>query len=134
MTELNKTTETTDARRLALVAAAQRQWIDALTDLGGRNTLLYFKDSRAGTLDLACADPDATERFEKAGSTRLTPSVPAAHRASAPPSAILTSSAPPAPPQHLQHLLTLPAPVLPQSLPARKSLPVSPAPSDQPPP
>jgi hypothetical protein len=40
-----------DARRLALVAAAQRQWIDGLTDLGGRNTLLYYKDRRAGTLD-----------------------------------------------------------------------------------
>ena len=49
LTELNKTTETTDACCLALVAAAQRQWIDALTDLGGRNTLLYYKDRRAGT-------------------------------------------------------------------------------------
>ena len=61
-----------DARRLALVAAAQRQWIDALTDLGGRNTLLYYKDRRAGTLDLADADPDAVERFEKTGRARLT--------------------------------------------------------------
>jgi hypothetical protein len=41
-----------DARRLALVAAAQRQWVDGLTDLGGRNTLLYYKDRRASTLDL----------------------------------------------------------------------------------
>ena len=49
MTEQNETTETNDARRLELVAAAQRQWIDALTDLGGRNTLLYYKDRRAGT-------------------------------------------------------------------------------------
>jgi very-short-patch-repair endonuclease len=61
-----------DARRLALVAAAQRQWIDGLTDLGGRNTLLYYKDRRAGTLDLAEADPDAVERFEKTGHVRLT--------------------------------------------------------------
>ncbi|HTR95633.1 MAG TPA: AAA domain-containing protein [Trebonia sp.] len=60
-----------DARRLALVAAAQRQWTDALTDLGGRNTLLYYKDRRAGTLDLANADPDAVERFEKSGHIRL---------------------------------------------------------------
>ena len=36
--------ETNDARRLELVAAAGRQWTDALTDLGGRNTLLYHKD------------------------------------------------------------------------------------------
>jgi very-short-patch-repair endonuclease len=61
-----------DARRAALVAAAQRQWIDLLTDLGGRNTLLYYKDRRAGTLDLADADPDAVERFEKTGHARLT--------------------------------------------------------------
>ena len=61
-----------DARRLSLVAAAQRQWIDGLTDLGGRNTLLYYKDRRAGTLDLADADPDAVERFEKTGHVRLT--------------------------------------------------------------
>src|SRR5215469_10103015 len=65
-------TEPFDARRLELVTAAQRQWIDALTDLGGRNTLLYYKDRRAGTLDLADADPDMLERFEKNGSIRLT--------------------------------------------------------------
>jgi very-short-patch-repair endonuclease len=64
--------ELAEARRLALVAAAQRQWTDALTDLGGRNTLLYYKDRRAGTLDLADADPDAVERFEKSGHIRLT--------------------------------------------------------------
>src|SRR6516165_1662350 len=61
-----------DARRLELVAAAGRQWTDALTDLGGRNTLLYYKDRRAGTLDLTYADPGATERFEKTGTTKLT--------------------------------------------------------------
>ena len=65
-------TEDDGSRRLELVAAAQRQWIDGLTDLGGRNTLLYFKDRRAGTLDLADADPEAIERFEKSGSIRLT--------------------------------------------------------------
>jgi very-short-patch-repair endonuclease len=66
-----------EAKRLGLVAAAQRQWIDALTDLGGRNTLLYYKDRRAGTLDLALADPDAVERFEKTGRARLTKLFPA---------------------------------------------------------
>jgi hypothetical protein len=64
--------EPNDSRRLELVAAAQRQWIDALTDLGGRNTLLYFKDRRAGTLDLAGADPEMLERFIRTGSARLT--------------------------------------------------------------
>ncbi|HZR53986.1 MAG TPA: AAA domain-containing protein [Streptosporangiaceae bacterium] len=65
-------TETTDSRRLALVAAAQQQWIAALTDLGGRNTLLYYKDRRAGTLDLADADPEALEKFLRTGNIKLT--------------------------------------------------------------
>src|SRR5215469_8459168 len=65
-------TEPNDARRLELTLAAQRQWIDALTDLGGRNTLLYYKDRPAGTLDLADADPEAVERLEKTGAIRLT--------------------------------------------------------------
>ena len=69
---MSEPSEVNDARRLELIAAAQRQWIDALTDLGGRNTLLYYKDRRAGTLDLASADPDVLERFEKTGRARLT--------------------------------------------------------------
>ena len=69
---MTQSNDTNDANRLKLVAAAQRQWIDALTDLGGRNTLLYYKDRRAGTLDLAAADPDVLERFEKTGTTKLT--------------------------------------------------------------
>jgi hypothetical protein len=64
--------ESLDSRRLALVSAAQQRWIAALTDLGGRNTLLYYKDRRAGTLDLAQADPEALDRFTRTGSTRLT--------------------------------------------------------------
>jgi hypothetical protein len=51
-----------DARRAGLVAAAQDRWAEALTDLGGRNTLLYYKDRRAGTLDLAAAAPEALDR------------------------------------------------------------------------
>ena len=65
-------TEILDSRRLALVRAAQQRWIAALTDLGGRNTLLYYKDRRAGTLDLAQADPEALDRFTETGSIRLT--------------------------------------------------------------
>jgi very-short-patch-repair endonuclease len=61
-----------EARRRQLITAAQDRWIDALTDLGGRNTLLYYKDRRAGTLDLSGADPDARERFLRTGSIRLT--------------------------------------------------------------
>jgi len=61
-----------DARRAELIAAAQAGWIDALTDLGGRNTLLYYKDRRAGTLDLSAADPTALDRFLRTGSVKLT--------------------------------------------------------------
>jgi hypothetical protein len=65
-------TEQPDDRRGELIAAAQARWIAALTDLGGRNTLLYYKDRRAGTLDLAPADPEAMEKFLRTGSIRLT--------------------------------------------------------------
>ena len=61
-----------DSRRAELIASAQARWISTLTDLGGRNTLLYYKDRRAGTLDLAGADPDSLDRFCRTGSIRLT--------------------------------------------------------------
>ncbi len=60
------------SKRAELVAAAQARWIEALTDLGGRNTLLYYKDRRAGTLDLAAADPAELDRFLRTGSARIT--------------------------------------------------------------
>ncbi len=59
-------------RRAKLIEAAQESWVSALTDLGGRNTLLYYKDRRSGTLDLAGADPAAVEQFVSSGSIRLT--------------------------------------------------------------
>ncbi|NRQ40321.1 AAA family ATPase, partial [Nonomuraea sp. NN258] len=61
-----------ESRRAELIEAAQANWISALTDLGGRNTLLYYKDRRAGTLDLAAADPEALDRFLRTGRVRLT--------------------------------------------------------------
>ena len=64
--------EPADNRRAELIAAAQTQWIAALTDMGGRNTLLYYKDRRASTLDLAAADPQVLDRFLKTGAVRLT--------------------------------------------------------------
>ncbi len=60
------------ARRAELIAVAQAGWADALTDLGGRNTLLYYKDRRAATLDLGAADPGAVDRFLRTGSGRIT--------------------------------------------------------------
>ncbi len=59
-------------RRSELIEAAQAGWVSALTDLGGRNTLLYYKDRRSGTLDLAGADRDALDHFLRRGSIRLT--------------------------------------------------------------
>src|SRR5258708_33713277 len=64
-------TEQADSRRTALIAAAQARWVDALTDLGGRNTLLYYKDRRAGTRALAAAEPGMAERVLPTGSIRL---------------------------------------------------------------
>jgi very-short-patch-repair endonuclease len=64
--------EPIDNRRAELIEAAQARWIAALTDMGGRNTLLYYKDRRASTLDLASASPQAVERLLAKGSIRLT--------------------------------------------------------------
>ncbi len=41
--------------RAALVYEAARRWRAQLIDLGGRNTLLYYRDLKAGTLDLGAA-------------------------------------------------------------------------------
>src|SRR5215467_3981238 len=65
-------TEPAEGQRAELISAAQARWVSALTDLGGRNTLLYFKDRRAGTLDLRPADPAVLSHFLTSGSTRLT--------------------------------------------------------------
>src|SRR5258708_25639919 len=83
-------TEQADSRRTALIAAAQARWVDALTDLGGRNTLLYYKDRRAGTPHPAAAPPEMTERVLR---TRASPLTPPFHHAHAPPRAL-----PPGPP------------------------------------
>src|ERR1700716_1207156 len=69
--EASHMTEQGDSRRAELIAAAQARWTAALTDLGGRNTLLYYKDRRAGTLDLGPADPAVLARFLQTGSPRL---------------------------------------------------------------
>jgi very-short-patch-repair endonuclease len=71
-TEHDEQNREREARRRQLISVAQEAWIDALTDLGGRNTLLYYKDRRAGTLDLGGADRDALAKFQRSGSIRLT--------------------------------------------------------------
>ena len=49
--------ESGNASRAALVQQAVKAWTGQLIDLGGRNTLLYYKDLKQGTLDLGLAPP-----------------------------------------------------------------------------
>lgn len=63
--------------REALVSEAARRWRAQLIDLGGRNTLLYYRDLRAGTLDVgAAATPgrsvDSVDTGDPAGHDRRT--------------------------------------------------------------
>src|SRR6185503_6921675 len=54
-----------DPQRRARVDAARDGWIRALIDKSRRNNLLYFRELRAGTLDLTGADSRAIERLLK---------------------------------------------------------------------
>src|SRR5262249_57823110 len=47
------------ARRARLVGRAVSDWKSVLVDLGGRNTLLHYRDLKSGTLELTGADPEA---------------------------------------------------------------------------
>src|SRR5580658_4997167 len=40
------------SERLRLIGRAVRTWTGELVDLGGRNTLLYYRDLKQGTLDV----------------------------------------------------------------------------------
>jgi hypothetical protein len=40
------------AERRTLIDRAVRTWTGELIDLGGRNTLLYYRDLKQGTLDI----------------------------------------------------------------------------------
>ncbi|MDZ7732978.1 MAG: DUF4011 domain-containing protein [Acidimicrobiia bacterium] len=48
----SKATDRVAQQRSRLVGRAVETWKSQLVDLGGRNTLLYFKDLRQGTLDI----------------------------------------------------------------------------------
>lgn len=50
----------TDERRRQIREAA-KAWSGQLIDLGGRNQLLYYRDLKVGTLDLADAQPEAVD-------------------------------------------------------------------------
>jgi len=60
-----------DVIRADRVARAVKRWTADLTDLSGRNTLLYYRDLRVGTLDLGGAEPTASERLFAAKPVRL---------------------------------------------------------------
>jgi very-short-patch-repair endonuclease len=45
------------AERRTLIDRAVRTWTGELIDLGGRNTLLYYRDLKQGTLDIGPASP-----------------------------------------------------------------------------
>jgi len=47
---------TPDRQRASQVQAATQAWTGQLIDLGGRNTLLFYRDLKLGTLDLAAGD------------------------------------------------------------------------------
>ncbi|HHU11086.1 MAG TPA: DUF4011 domain-containing protein, partial [Intrasporangiaceae bacterium] len=64
-------TETPTDPRRDLVAAAVDRWSRQLVDLGGRNTLLWFRDLRAGTLDLTMAHPGGLSVLMAGGAPRL---------------------------------------------------------------
>jgi hypothetical protein len=55
----------------AKVAAAVEVWTGELIDLGGRNTLLYYKDLKSGTVSLDEADEVAVESLLGSQTVRL---------------------------------------------------------------
>src|SRR6478735_6049975 len=54
------------------VAAAVTAWRRTLVDLGGRNTLLWYRDLPSGTLDLTTAHPGGVAKLLAGRGTRLT--------------------------------------------------------------
>ncbi|WP_245963597.1 AAA domain-containing protein [Terracoccus luteus] len=57
--------------RAERVAAAVRTWQRTLVDLGGRNTLLWYRDLPSGTLDLTTAHPGGVSKLLAGKPTRL---------------------------------------------------------------
>lgn len=53
--------------RVAQVRAAVQTWTGHLIDLGGRNQLLYYRDLKVGTLDLAGAHSRGGSRCWRGG-------------------------------------------------------------------
>lgn len=60
-----------EARRRALLERARSVWIEHLLDTGHRNNLLFYRDLRAGTLDVGRASDAVLERLLRGDSVRL---------------------------------------------------------------
>lgn len=60
-----------DQDRVALVAAKAEEWANKLIDLGPRNTLLHFRNTKLSCLDLTAADPDELRRMLSGSAVRL---------------------------------------------------------------
>lgn len=58
--------------RASRVRAAVKAWKAQLVDLGGRNTLLFYRDQKVGTLDLTGARPEALDALLAGRSVRMT--------------------------------------------------------------
>ena len=75
-----------DPVRRQRIRAASKAWTNQLVDLGGRNTLLHYRDLKQGTLDLETAEPVAVDSLLVGDTVRLSPlpgpalAVPAAGR------------------------------------------------------
>src|SRR6266545_6527009 len=60
--------------RMRLVGGAVKTWTGELVDLGGRNTLLYYRDLKQGTLDIgpySGAEPVALDALLGSRTVRL---------------------------------------------------------------
>ncbi|WP_328446422.1 AAA domain-containing protein [Amycolatopsis sp. NBC_00438] len=66
-----------DTGRLDVVAAKAVEWRRNLIDLSFRNTLLYFKSTKLGSLELTDADPAALTELTTRSKVRLSKLVPA---------------------------------------------------------
>lgn len=64
--------EPTPPSRADRVRAAVTTWTRQLADLGGPNTLLWYRDQPTGTLDLATAHPGGVAMLMSGRATRLT--------------------------------------------------------------
>jgi very-short-patch-repair endonuclease len=60
-----------DIGRLDRVREAASRWVGQLVDLSGRNTLLYYRDLKVGTLDLGAGEPAAVDALLSGRTVRL---------------------------------------------------------------